>query len=275
MAIRSLNLREKNKRKKIYRVVLGAVFFVLLYAALVFLSRLSSFDLEVVTMNGLQTIDEKLITTQAMDFCSGTSFLFSRKSILVCPLSSFRRQLISEWPRIETLTISRTGFHEIELDFTERTSVGQTCSGKCFVFDTNGFLFREVLPEEKDLPVWTGTGNMIAENILPVERFRSLFDFIVLLSPVIQHPKTISIIPPDVEIVAKNEITYLIAEDADKTQTLRNITEFTKSFQKKNPNFLQTVSKIDARFGNKFFYTPKGTSTPQKSLSTSTSSTVR
>lgn len=275
MAIKSSLAREREQKKRKAILIAVPILLVLLYFGLVGLSRVSSFDLYDVVVKGNETIETDYLIKKVTDFCSGTSFLFSKKSILVCSLSTLRENIQNEWPRIETLRIRRTGFHEVTLAMTERTPVGQTCVDSCLVFDADGFAFRPPLGDEgKSLPVWNGVAFKPGDFIIPTERFHTITAFLETLVPHIGNIQKITLIPPDMEIIAQSGVKYLFEEKGDLVKAIRNIDEFTTSFTKTDKNFLKTVETIDARFGNKFFYTLKATSTGkalEKTLSTASS----
>lgn len=276
MAIKSSNLQERERARRKAMSIALPILIVILYFGLVGLSRLTSFDLYTVNVEGNKTIDADYLIKKTTDHCSGTVFLFSKKNILVCSFSSLRTHLLSEWPRIDSLKISRAGFHTVKLRIVEREPVGQTCKDSCLVFDKDGFAFREPLSDEsKKLPMWNEVSFVPADFIIPADRFHAISDFLVILTSHIGKIRTVTLVPPDLEIIPESGIKYLFEEGSDLLKAVRNVDEFTANFTKKDPNALKTIESIDARFGNKFFYTLKATSSSEKSikkeLSTATS----
>ena len=132
-------LIEEQKKRKKYRIRVSLLFFFLIVSmifALSFFSHHKKLILGEIEVNGVNVIDEDDLKYFINQKLSGNYlYLFSRANNFIYPKKEIYNGLIFNFPRIETLEISKDGFNKLKINIKERVGVYLYCG--------------EIVPEEK------------------------------------------------------------------------------------------------------------------------------
>ena len=187
----------KRKRKK-YRIrlsILLSILFVSVFGALAYFSGYSRVTITTITVSGNHIIDTSDIKNAVTADLSGRYMhLFSRSNALIYPKNKIYNDLVSLFPRIETLKIYRTGLNTLAIGLVERAGAYLYCGETipqnqndvgehCFFVNDNGYIFDKApyfsgnvyFKYYMKLPI---TGSPLGSQMLPKEQFQPLVNFI-------------------------------------------------------------------------------------------------
>jgi len=268
-------LRRKRKNTQILYACIGVVVVIILCAGIVLLSRMSSLSITRVTIQGTRVLDQSIIEQYFWNEMGGSYiWLIPKNNSLVYPKRHILRTIQNEFPRIESIQISKNGLQELQITITERDGKYLWCGDvfpepentPCYFMDDTGYIFAEA-------PYFSGTvyfkwygGDIdpvspIGKNVFETEYISKLFAFANALHDVGVKPYA---------FVAKGDNVYelylervndvgpkiILSTTDDLTVLLQNISsafqaEPLKSLIEKG---LPDISYFDLRYENKVYY---------------------
>lgn len=149
-----LSSRQKPRLRLRRRRALVLVSAVVLFAAsgvfgvVAFVTHLSRFQIERITVTGTRDVSERLVRTYAETILyDGSPHLFSRTNIFLYPRGVITKTVATSIPRIATVSIQRDTLlaQAAHIAITERTEHARWCaaSGLCYLMDDHGFVYAE------------------------------------------------------------------------------------------------------------------------------------
>jgi len=101
-----------------------------------------------IAVSGTEVLSPQLIGDKVEEILSGARFyIFPKDSIFLLSEGDVQQNLLSFFPRINSVSVERTGFQSIDVGISERVGVFMWCSGAtstpCVTGDENGFLFAQ------------------------------------------------------------------------------------------------------------------------------------
>jgi predicted nucleic acid-binding Zn ribbon protein/L-rhamnose mutarotase len=149
---RALREREQKRRNK-KRIIISLIVFVVV-VLLVFLFSRSFWNVQVIEVQGASLIKKEKIEAAVRNHISGYKlFIFAKANILFMSSAEIETFLQKEFPRIDTVQVSKRSLHMISVTLTERTGMYLWCGDvprelassnePCQFIDDSGVLFSE------------------------------------------------------------------------------------------------------------------------------------
>lgn len=212
-----------------------------------------------IVVSGVQALSADDVRAKAAETLSGSYFnLFSKRNIFLYPQSALESELASQFPRIETVTVSRAALlaQAITVSIQEREVFALWCEeATCFALDRTGFIFAPHEPRD-DLMVFKG-GLVFGEE--PIGQFvlRGRFaDTAQVLSALLNAGFT----PHEIRIENDKDFSVLLKEgfvmrlsfESEKEEIVRNAQLALQADAVRGRE--SELDYIDLRFENKVYY---------------------
>lgn len=257
-------------------LLLASIFFV----ALGGVSHNSKWQVTQVDVFGAKTISEDAVRALAQEKLLGNYFLvYARDNSYLFSKRDIEQSLLEAFPRIASVSVSRTDDHTIAITISERKPYALWCGeefqsaipslNNCWFIDDTGFVFDQA-------PVFSGGvylevyGKLVEKNVgeplrsaLPYERFGMINSFIKLLRAEVGGVLRVEIKPEgELEVTMENSTTYpflsgVIIRFKDEESPEVLIKNLLAAIPVQFPDNIPLKKKllyIDMRFGNKIFF---------------------
>lgn len=137
-----------------------------------YISYLPQFSVQTVAVSGTEKVPPKLVEEYVNTILDDGSYHFlSRKNILLYPQAVIERAVVGFFPRIASVSVSRSSVASTELlvAVTERQPFALWCdsSGGCYQMDKDGFVFAEIPASAASSTEYTFRGG-IATSTNPI-----------------------------------------------------------------------------------------------------------
>jgi hypothetical protein len=157
---RRKSLRAKREEERGKKNTLVLTLFVLLVGVVVFGLWQPQVRLSAVTAE--ETPDPSGITRIAKEKLTGTHYIVPRDSFFFYPQEEIREAILDAYPSVSALTLRRTGFTELQISASSRSSAFLWCgtpeeaslaTGECYDTDAEGFVFSLMQAKEEETGV--------------------------------------------------------------------------------------------------------------------------
>jgi len=236
--------RRRRLRRKVFiiKMILLFVVFAIIVGGIIFLVRLSYFNVNRVEVQGIETIQKEEVVQIANDVSSGSKFLIvPQKQFFVYPKNKIRESVLSTFGQVKEVSVEREGIRGILITIKERTPTARFCNDECQLLDEAGFAYKKIEDGEFNLlPVIYGT------QALETVMFSDLLLFSNRLSDLNLNLKEIKIEPDGSILIVLYEGDVLISLDEslqDQFVAFQTVLKEIKNFR-----------LIDLRYGKKVFY---------------------
>ena len=257
------NYERKKKMKKRRAIIWSAGIFAIL-VALVIISRIGSLQISEIRTEGAKVISGEEIARVAKETLSGSYlWLVPRSNAAIYPRGAVKSDLMREFPRVSSVSLSLEGANSLFVTVTERDPYELYCpelGAQCFFLDESGFIFDEA-PDfsgvvyfiyTKDAPIENPKGN----EFLPSEKFVPLARFVERLPELGFEPVSLTLKDRDAELVMRSGARMLFGAYGDLAFLHSNLEAFLNSPEiKSDKNFAKRVKSLDLRTENKVFWT--------------------
>lgn len=270
----------KARRRRSYFFIASILVFL---GILSFLSHLRSINISNVIIEGNRISSVRDITKSVNSTVDGNYlFIFSKSNIFIFSKSNIEKSLLSEYPRLESVSVSRLGFNGIKVDIKEREGQYLWCGyldeennigpeSTCYFIDQEGYIFGTS-------PYFSGnayfkfygsetinrTLNPVGQSVTEKARF-------IELMRVVYGLERLDIIPESIKIQDNGEYNIVLAKtdndqstksfiifskENDLEESLENFrvalssADFKRQFDEERSNLLY----IDLRFKDKVYY---------------------
>ena len=168
-------------------------------------------------------------------------------------------------PRIQDIDLKLTNPRTLKIEIKEREPAGIYCldlkspSQGCYFMDNEGYIFSKAPSFSGDVYYLYSSNppieDPLGKNYLNSEEFQKLMPFVNTLKEIGIATRSLLATTNEYYLELPGEGRIII----NKEDNLKTVAENIESFLKdqditKTPNFLENVSYIDMRFGNKVFY---------------------
>jgi len=273
------DLKRKRRRRRFRLIILLSILFIAIIGGLAFFSSHGRVTINNVVISGTSIIDASLVESKVKDKLTGRYlYLFARSNSFIYPKKQIYNVLINEFPRIETLSISRNKLNTLEVKISERSGAHLYCGENvpeaisdvgenCYFINNDGYIFDKA-------PYFSGNvyfkyyiapplGNvLLGQNIMDIDRFHSIIRFIdgiksLKFNPthlVVDRDGTHSLYlepsansnPPKIIFRAGNDLPAILEN--------LSIAIAKQEFAKEINSKYATLLYIDLRFKNKVLY---------------------
>ncbi len=276
---RIVEIRRKRRIRKIRTIVVFVILFFLVITALSFLSANKKMWIDNITVEGNHIIDEEEIEDEIFKNISGRYiYLFSRSNSLIYPEKRVYKNLLLNFPRIESLSIGRDNFKTLHIKITERVGAFLYCGAdvpllkkdvgeNCYFINNDGLIFDRA-------PYFSGNiyfkyyvklsdeTNPLGKQMISVEDFHQITRFIdnienLGLKPIyisLGEDGTNSLYLEHQENSTMPKILFKNDADLEVLQDNFSLAMQKKEFADEINSKYNTLLYIDLRFKNKVLY---------------------
>ncbi len=264
-------VRRRWKHRFVYALLI-VVMSVSFIGLLGFLSHRDGYLIVEIQSKGNTLLPGADIASETKEFLAGSYLaLFPKNNIFLLRKGALIAALQSAFPVIESADVKKLSFTSIAIEVREREPYALWCSLQvdighpCFFVDRNGLLFYEapIFSEQVYLTFSENGGRILSvgEHVFTETRFSEFFFFIQSLDTLGLNVKEIRIEPgagdlEDYALVLGQGTELFISNSLELDRTLENITDFfsDQTLMSSRDAFLEGISYIDFRFGNKVYY---------------------
>ncbi len=141
-------LKAKKRKKIVSKIILAVLTLLVIAAGVIYILFFTNwFDVRNVSITGPEdslSSDISIATNEWLD----RDFLEipRRNNILLFSLEELSATILSQFPKLDSVDISRKDMHEIEISASQRKPIGVWClsdSNSCFYFDRKGIAYSE------------------------------------------------------------------------------------------------------------------------------------
>ncbi len=268
--------KEKRQRRYLWTGIIFFI-FVVFVIGFSFLSRVPKFLITEVQVDGTHIVDPQQVKELVTGELSGRYlYLFTKANAFIYPESKIKKDIMHTFPRTETLSIKRIGFHTIVITISERAgsylwcgaSVPEQEGDNCYFVNNDGLIF-DVAPYFSGevyfkfyVAVGDGVASPLEQKVLPPETFKQVIGFMDALEGEGLHPVALVMSDPNAYEfrLARTSIgtTPKILWNSESTLpvVLDNLLTAMKKPEFKNEiiSRYNSLMYIDLRFKNKVLY---------------------
>lgn len=273
------DMKRKRKRRRVRLFILFSILFLIIFGTLAYFSSNSKVTINNIKVSGTRIINASDVQWSVKDSIAGKYlYLFSRSNIVIYPHDKIYNKLLSDFPRIEKLSVDREGLNTLSIKITERFGSYLYCGDKipddssligenCYFINNDGYIFDKApyfsgnvyfkyygeLSGEGDSP--------LGKHLFTLERFHEIARFIDGVTALGFEPSYL-VLNKDGNVLYLNHRDsdtapqILFKDENNLEEILGNLTlsmakqEFASEVRSK----YTTLLYIDLRFDNKVLY---------------------
>ncbi len=269
-SIRSAEFHKKKQKENYIKSAVILFSLIILIFTPIYLFGLDRFQIRNIEIAGNHSTSKDELSKIIIDNLKGNYlFVFPKSNALIYPKNKILNDISSSIPRIENINISLLNPTSIKVSITERKPIGLYCKElkssqeDCFFIDDKSYIFANSPTFSDDVyfvylkePAFE---NPLGETYLPLDEFIKLPLFIKSLNSLNLFPRALLTTPKEYYFELTGGGKIIINRVDDLTTIKGNLESFlTDQEEARNPNFIENISYIDLRFGNKVFYKLKG-----------------
>ena len=151
--------KEKKRKQLLLRVSVVLGILVILIGGFAGLTQWKKLQIDMITVSGTTILSPQDIQNTTRQFISGNYFfIFAKNNALLYPRKGLQSFLVTQFPRINTITIGLQSYHTVNITLSERqpfalwcgsaptlddqsASSTPTLSSDCYFLDSTGFVF--------------------------------------------------------------------------------------------------------------------------------------
>jgi hypothetical protein len=193
---RIMQIKRNRRMRRLRFSILFFILIVLIIGGLAYFSSNKHVVIDKIEINGTHVINNEDVEEKIRQDISGKYlYIFSKSNVFIYPEKKIYNNLISNFPRIESLSIHIDNLRTLKIDIIERTGsylycgvsipeekeeVGENCyfiNNDGLIFDKAPYFSGNVYFKYYVVPVG-GVDNPLGKQMLSVERFHQLARFI-------------------------------------------------------------------------------------------------
>ena len=193
---RIAEIKHKRRVGRIRLAVLVSILFISIILASSYFSSYTKVTINKIVITGNSIIDEKEVRSKILQDLDGKYLkLFSHSNFLIYPNSKIYNDLITDFPRIESLVVGRDGINTLQISIKERSGSYLYCGitlpeikndigENCYFVNNNGLIFDKApyfsgnLYFKYYLAIKKEKENPLGSQVFESSRFHSLARFI-------------------------------------------------------------------------------------------------
>ena len=274
---------EIRHNRRMYRLRLFILFFILfisIVGALSFFSSNKHIIIDKILITGTHIIDQEEIEKEILKDMSGKYiYLFSKNNSFIYPHKEIYSNLRLNFPRIESLSVSRDNLKTLHVDVSERTGSFLYCGASipenkddvgenCYFINNDGFIFDKApyfsgnVYFKYYITLEDGIINPLGKQILSINQFHKIMRFIDKITSIGFKPIYIVIGQDNINYLYLNHkvndtipmIIFKNDDDLDILQDNLSLAMKKKEFAEELNSKYTKLLYIDLRFKNKVLY---------------------
>lgn len=189
---RIIEIKHKRRMRKLRFFILFSILFISIVVALAFFSSDKHIVIDKFVITGTHIIDQEDIERDILQNISGKYlYLFSKSNTFIYPHKQIYDNLLLNFPRIETLSVSRQGLNTLQINISERTGSYLYCGlsvpedkdeigENCYFVNNDGFIFDEApyfsgnVYFKYYMTLEGGEINPLGKQMISVDKFHTL-----------------------------------------------------------------------------------------------------
>lgn len=277
---RIIEIRRKRRIRRIRSCILFFLLFVSIVGALAFFSSDKHVVIDKIAITGTHIIDQEDIEKEVRADISGKYvYLFSKSNSFIYPRKQIYNNLILNFPRIESITVSRDGLKNLKINIKERVGSFLYCGAiipeikddvgeNCYFINNDGFIFDKApyfsgnVYFKYYMDLSGGIDDPLGKQMTNVERFHSLERFIDGITSLGFKPIYLTVEPDGTHSLYLNhgvndttpKITFKSDNDLEVILDNLTLSMRKKEFAGEINSKYNTLLYIDLRFTNKVLY---------------------
>lgn len=273
-----LELKRRKRQILIRKIIIFAVLFLILIAALSFISKISRLNIQEVTVSGNKVIDtERVQALVQRDTAGKYLWLFPKTNIFLYPKGRIQRDLANEFKRFKDIELSVQNTRVLTISVSERdpeytwcgaTPTAESDKEVCYFLDANGYIFDQApyfsgAVYFKFYGETSGVSDTPAGSYVAEGYFDRLISFKKTLEDMSLKPVAASIENSgDIKIFLSRNSALLsnpqiiIKKDSDFGKATENFKAAldTEPLKSKFKTGYSALEYVDLRFGNKIYF---------------------
>jgi len=277
---RIIEIRRNKRMRRLRLFILFFILFISIVLALAYFSSAENLVIDKVVVNGTHIIDKEEIEKEVKKDISGKYiYLFSRNNSLIYPHKQIQNNLILNFPRIESVSISRDGLKTLQIEIVERVGSFLYCGANipsnkdevgenCYFINNDGYIFDKApyfsgnVYFKYYMALPSGVKEPLAKQMVSVDRFHEIGRFIDGIASLGFNPIYLEVDRGGINYLYLNHNIngtipkIMFKNDVDLENILNNLSlamkkkEFADEINSKYNRLLY----IDLRFTNKVLY---------------------
>ncbi len=142
-------IKLKKRKRFLFKIYLIIGFFgamIVLTIYLLFFANL--FDIRSINIEGSTTVARDELQSKIDDWLDSRSYGLRRRSnsFLLISAIDLKQLIATQYPKLESLTVTKKNLHQLDISYTDRKPLGIWCiekDNKCFYFDKEGIAYAE------------------------------------------------------------------------------------------------------------------------------------
>lgn len=256
---------ERVRKARRQRVLALSVIYTLLglsvFLVLWQLSYVPFMRIDTVSVVGTKALTyDEIFEIVAPHLSGAYGHVFSKRNVWLYPENAIRADFKKTFPRIDTLTLDIEDTHTLRITVTEREPKALLCEKnnetECYFIDADGLVLAEAPQFSGDSYVTysaTLADNPLGRRFLASSGFASLHAFVHSLSKLSLFPRDVTVLGDSFEIVVRvqlHTVHIVISATLPFEESYRNL----EAILHEEDFNIESVSRIDLRFGNKVFF---------------------
>lgn len=265
-AIRSPEFHKKKQKERNKKLVVIVIFVIFLIGLPIYLLRISPFLVSSIIVEGNSVTSYEDVASIVKKNLEGYyMFIFPKSNALLYPKKSITKDLLLNIPRLNNVKVSLINPKSLKIEIEERQPTGLYCldvkvlSEGCYYIDNEGYIYSKAPSFSGDVYFVYSAEPVIEEplgkSFLTLEEFKKLPPFINLIKQIGVSLHSLTATTNEYYLILTGGGRIIINKQDDLKVVVENLESFLKDHAITTvPNFLEDVSYIDMRFGNKVFY---------------------
>lgn len=274
---------EIKRNRRVHRLRLLTLFFILFISIIYALSFFSSdqhVTIDKVVLTGNHIINQSDIEKEIYTDISGKYFyLFSRSNSFIYPHNKIYNNLISNFPRIESLSVYRDNLKTLHIDISERVGAFLYCGlsipenkddigENCYFINNDGYIFDKApyfsgnVYFKYYMALNGGDVNPLGRQMISIDQFHKLVGFVdgitaLGLKPIYLLKEVDGTDSLYLDHKTNDTVPKIIFKNDDDLEVILNnlsISMRKKEFADDINSKYNTLLYIDLRFDNKVLY---------------------
>ncbi len=274
------DMKRKRRRRRLRFSILISILIVAIIGGVSYFSGNARFLISNITVTGTRIINTSDIESKVRELLAGKYIkLFTKANTFIYPKDTIYNNLLSKFPRIEKLSLSRDGLHTIHINIEERAGSYLYC-GKdvpelstdigenCYFINDDGYIFDKAPYFSGNIyikyyaPLASNDTDPLGKQMLTSDRFHTIARFIDGVALLGFKPNHIVINPKDDNNLYLNHAVgatspVIIFKDQDDLEIILDNLALSMSkpeFANEINSKYATLLYIDLRFNNKVLY---------------------
>lgn len=265
-AIRSSEFHHKKERERKIRLTLVTLAVLVVIVGPIMLLRMKSVLISTIVVSGNEvTASSDIESIVTNDLAGDYLWVIPKSNALLYSEDKIKADILAAIPRIETVNVSLSSLHNLNVVVSERTPSALYCTNVsditnptgCYFLDASGYIFSAA-------PAFSGgvymiyssnpaLDNPLRQQFMPASQFQNLANFLGTLSHIPVVPKVFVAKTDEDDLLLPSGTVIMWKPTQDLDTIYSNLSAFLTdpSLTKNTPS---SFLYIDLRFDDKVFY---------------------